>query len=311
MIMKRIIAVFISLMLLLAVVSCSAQNKVDVSFTDKDGNVICSQSINVDKNNISASQLFSSVAAHNSIEIVQKDGMILSINGIESSDSSGWLFYINGDIAQVGVNDYIPAKNDKIEMRYADYSLAFGEFEADNSSEQAWQDENSLSYGKYESTLWYDPYEHLCFEIDSDKAVAYNKDQPEIKETYNYTKYEDYIEFEKENVTYKIGYNNEVLYYPSYKFSLDEIPEGNTFFVEGVVGGFDYHNFYGDGTLEFGVISPSGFFDPYCKGTYQRDGNFIRCNLEPEPYYDTATYCTFYIDTADKSVLTWIFEKVD
>ncbi len=57
------------------------------------------------------------------------DGYIKAIGNIYEGDCgkySGWMFYINGEIAEVGSSDYIVKENDEIEFKYVvDYMKLF------------------------------------------------------------------------------------------------------------------------------------------------------------------------------------------
>lgn len=43
---------------------------------------------------------------------------ITAINGVESAGGKYWMYYVNGELAQVGVSSYIVQSNDVIEFRY-------------------------------------------------------------------------------------------------------------------------------------------------------------------------------------------------
>lgn len=71
------------------------------------------------------------------IELLQKeklhyeasDGYIKSIGNIYEGDCgkySGWMFYVNGEIAEVGASDYVVKAGDEIEFKYiVDYMKLF------------------------------------------------------------------------------------------------------------------------------------------------------------------------------------------
>ncbi len=50
------------------------------------------------------------------------DGYITSVDGTENGDTYAWMFYINGELSDVGVKDYIPADGDKLELVYLDWT---------------------------------------------------------------------------------------------------------------------------------------------------------------------------------------------
>ena len=126
--MKKIISIFVCLLLAICFCSCAKQNdSVFVSIEVKDGVKLAESFLNLEKDT-STAQLITTFLQYKNIDIQISDGMIVSIDNTENSDSEGWLFYINGELAQVGVNDYIPQKDDKLEIKYLSYSVAFPEF---------------------------------------------------------------------------------------------------------------------------------------------------------------------------------------
>ena len=63
------------------------------------------------------------------IHFEAKDGYIKGISNIYEGDCgkfSGWMFYINGNLSEVGSTDYIVQENDVIEFKYVvDYMKLF------------------------------------------------------------------------------------------------------------------------------------------------------------------------------------------
>lgn len=54
------------------------------------------------------------------IETAFEDSFIIGINEVLADDEAklGWMYYINGDFATSGANDYIPEDGDVVEFKY-------------------------------------------------------------------------------------------------------------------------------------------------------------------------------------------------
>lgn len=51
---------------------------------------------------------------------VFKDGMMTELDGISQDESKNqyWMYYVNDQMAEVGIGDYVPKDGDKIEFRF-------------------------------------------------------------------------------------------------------------------------------------------------------------------------------------------------
>lgn len=49
-----------------------------------------------------------------------EDGMMTELEGIkqDKEKSQYWMYYVNGEMAEVGIGDYFPKENDQIEFRF-------------------------------------------------------------------------------------------------------------------------------------------------------------------------------------------------
>lgn len=49
-----------------------------------------------------------------------EDGMMTELEGISQDKDEGyyWMYYVNGEMADVGIEDYVPKAGDKIEFRF-------------------------------------------------------------------------------------------------------------------------------------------------------------------------------------------------
>ena len=67
------------------------------------------------------------IAAGKLPELVESEGFISAIAGIESSSTDGWLLYVNGEMAQVGANEQPVTEGDTVEWKYLNYNEAFAQ----------------------------------------------------------------------------------------------------------------------------------------------------------------------------------------
>lgn len=153
--MKRIIALVLALIASVTVFSCKDNNSeaeisVNLSVTCREvveniGNEIYGiseekaeivpESGIIYENNTScndgrnAYELLIESLQDEKIHYEASDGYIKSIGNIYEGDCgkySGWMFYVNGEIAEVGASDYVVKAGDEIEFKYVvDYMKLF------------------------------------------------------------------------------------------------------------------------------------------------------------------------------------------
>jgi len=69
-----------------------------------------------------AGEYFRQLCNRNDVIIKGVDeGFITSVNSIKNDGDYAWMFYINGEISDVGVADYIPQAGDIIELKYLNW----------------------------------------------------------------------------------------------------------------------------------------------------------------------------------------------
>ena len=69
-----------------------------------------------------AGEYFRQLCNRNDVVIKGVDeGFITSVNEIKNDGDYAWMFYINGEISEVGVKDYIPEAGDKLELKYLNW----------------------------------------------------------------------------------------------------------------------------------------------------------------------------------------------
>ena len=125
---SKLLALFLVLLLALSV-GCSAKDdtpavSVTVNITGPDQEAIVADTI--DCTGTSAGDAFKQACKEATITYTVEEGMYDNFKSIASTDTDGWIFFINGEVAQVGADDYTLQEGDKIEFQYVNYDEVFG-----------------------------------------------------------------------------------------------------------------------------------------------------------------------------------------
>ncbi len=128
---KKIIALSLVLLMIVFTVSCSNATK-NVSIRVEIDNEIlpeadfmCQADLVVDER-ANAAACFADFFNKCGIESDGlSEGFITSIDKYALDGNYSWMFYINGELAEVGVDDYIPSDRDSITLVYTDWSKLF------------------------------------------------------------------------------------------------------------------------------------------------------------------------------------------
>lgn len=81
--------------------------------------------ITVIAENPTAANAFETGCNQKGISYKLENGMFDGFDNVFSTNSDGWLFYVNGTIASVGAEEYVVNEGDTVEFRYANYSSEF------------------------------------------------------------------------------------------------------------------------------------------------------------------------------------------
>lgn len=74
-----------------------------------------------------AGEYFRTVCNAMDIDCVGVDnGYITQIGDYVNDDVNAWLFYVNGELSEVGIKDMIPTDGDDIVLSYVDWTEVFG-----------------------------------------------------------------------------------------------------------------------------------------------------------------------------------------
>lgn len=98
--------------------------QVHVKITD-NGGIIMDYPITVTGIKPTASMAFEKGCIQKNVPYSLEDGMFDGFGGLFSTNTDGWLFYVNGSIADIGCEDYELKENDAIEFRYTNYGSEF------------------------------------------------------------------------------------------------------------------------------------------------------------------------------------------
>lgn len=124
-----LIFVLIALIAAVAVVSIvKPDNKsvqVTVSVTDDKGNMMMSRHVTVVAPKPTALMAFEKAFSEQQLSYnYDSSGIFTQIGGLSVSGSSGWIYYVNGSWAPVGVSEYEIAENDILEFRFESFSAS-------------------------------------------------------------------------------------------------------------------------------------------------------------------------------------------
>ncbi|MBE6571903.1 MAG: DUF4430 domain-containing protein [Ruminococcaceae bacterium] len=124
--MKRIVSLlFISVICLFAFAACASQEStknVEVFIINQIDNETLSETLSLPDAS-AAGEYFRQLCNKNDLAIEGIDeGYVTLVGELENGDTNAWMFYVNGELCDVGVKDYVPADGDKIELIYLDWT---------------------------------------------------------------------------------------------------------------------------------------------------------------------------------------------
>ena len=124
--MKRVIAILLaSVVCIFAFAACASQEStknVEVFIINQIDDETLSDTLSLPDAS-AAGEYFRQLCNKNDFEIVGIDeGYVTRVEGLENNDTNAWMFYVNGELCDVGVKDYVPADGDKIELIYLDWT---------------------------------------------------------------------------------------------------------------------------------------------------------------------------------------------
>lgn len=113
---------------LLLLAGCSAKGmSLTVRITGPDSYVLFDQAVTVTTKQPTAMDATSAAIKQGGLKIEESDGFVSAISDIQSTQTDGWLLYINGEIASVGAKEQAITEGDTVEWRYVNYDEVFGQ----------------------------------------------------------------------------------------------------------------------------------------------------------------------------------------
>ena len=100
----------------------------------KDGENLLDTTVTLEGENPTAGDAFKKACQDAKMAYTVSDGMYDGFAGYTSTQTDGWLFYHNGQLADKGANDVTVSDKDTVSFQYENYNEAFG---LDSSSEAA------------------------------------------------------------------------------------------------------------------------------------------------------------------------------
>ncbi|MFA9381882.1 MAG: DUF4430 domain-containing protein [Acetanaerobacterium sp.] len=127
---RRILALALVLAVsLLLLASCSAKGvDVAVRLIGPDETALFDDTVTVTTEEPYAIDATTQALIDGELSPVQEsDGFITALAGIESTQTDGWLMYINGEMAMLGANEQPVIEGDVLEWKYVNYDETFAQ----------------------------------------------------------------------------------------------------------------------------------------------------------------------------------------
>lgn len=125
MIKRTVSLILASILCIFVFAGCASQQStkiVEVFFVNQIDNTTVTGSLSLPDAS-AAGEYFRQLGNNNDIVIKGvDDGYITSVGDCENGDTYAWMFYINGELSDVGIKDYVPEDGDKLELIYLDWT---------------------------------------------------------------------------------------------------------------------------------------------------------------------------------------------
>lgn len=123
----KVLALTLAVSLLL-LAGCSAKGiDVTVQIIGPEGESIFNQTVTVNtKEEPTAMDATTAAVAKGGVTIKETDGFVTEIADLPSTETDGWLLYVNAEVASVGAKELKISEGDTIEWRYINYNEVFG-----------------------------------------------------------------------------------------------------------------------------------------------------------------------------------------
>ncbi len=130
--MKKGILFFLVIAMTLSFVGCTRDEKKatifgTVAIVGPEGEMILDSELYVDKQDATAADAVKEACAQVRLSYTYENGMFDNFNGVASGKEDGWLFYNDGELADVGAGECVISNAFEIEFRYVNYTESFAE----------------------------------------------------------------------------------------------------------------------------------------------------------------------------------------
>ena len=127
---KRVLLLLLVLAVALVFAACSSGGNEDAAKVT--GTVVITADteilnveVSVPEDQATADQAFIQACKDNNVTYTYENGMFDNFGGKASTQTDGWLFYTNGELADVGAKDVKLTEGFKVEFKYENYDEAF------------------------------------------------------------------------------------------------------------------------------------------------------------------------------------------
>ncbi|MBE7027156.1 MAG: DUF4430 domain-containing protein [Ruminococcaceae bacterium] len=124
--MKKILAFTLIIAIVVCIGGCTGEKtSINVSVKISEDYDIVNTSFVLAAKEPVASDAIIRACQDEKIAYTLTDGLFDGFGGLKSTKTDGWLFYVNGQLAQMGAKDTPIKDGDVIEFRYENYESAF------------------------------------------------------------------------------------------------------------------------------------------------------------------------------------------
>ncbi len=122
----KVLALTLAVSLLL-LAGCSAKGiDVTVQISGPEGESFFNQTVTVNTEEPTAMDATTAAVTKGKLTIEENDGFVTALADLQSTETDGWLLYVNTELAMVGAKEQKVSQGDTVEWRYKNYDEVFG-----------------------------------------------------------------------------------------------------------------------------------------------------------------------------------------
>ena len=129
---KHCLLVLLSVLFVCTVAGCAGggdegpKANIAVTIQSTDG-ILLEDTVALSKNQCTADQAIQTACQAVKLAYTFQNGMFDNFGGIASTQTDGWLLYVNDTLAEVGAKDVALQDGDRVAFRYENYDTAFAQ----------------------------------------------------------------------------------------------------------------------------------------------------------------------------------------